>query len=609
MKYPRLIAALIKAGILISCIQNDILAQSAPDVQVAFLADIHLQDVYGDFESPEFQGVLNPKNGRWATIRTMESQLNSTRLFNENYFALLSALNDLGKKGIQLVVLPGDFTDDGQPMNVLALSRILDEFADRYGMRFFLTTGNHDPVSPFGNPDGKRDFLGEEGQNQAIVSDPALAVDSNAAVSPALANWGYFDLIKPLQSFGFSPNPKDIFWTHPFMDWDYEGYSFEFTKGKSAMEKRLFTDPKTGFLLPDASYLVEPTPGLWLLAIDANVYTYSGTPETIDSLAWRGSSVGFNLAADNKEHQLKWIRKISEEARKRGKTLVSFSHYPLADFHEGSSEEMAKLFGEGKFQLVRVPKAEISSRYVDAGLRIHFAGHMHINDTGKITKGDSTLLINIQVPSLAAYPPAYKTMKLQDHSTMYIQTHLIEKADRFDEFFDLYRMEHQWLGQKEGAKLWNLEILDSENYLEYTGFHLQELIRLRFSNSDWPEPLKNLVQGISEDQLETWLNTPLEKRGELLDRIWTEIQKSGKRGHLMEDFYKIKNGGDLGIKEIPSQRVDLYQQLGKKKLASIDTSLNGQFSSFLRILGKLSQGMPSEDFFIDLQDLSIRKAD
>jgi len=61
----------------------------------------------------------------------------------------MRALDELVKKDIKLVVLPGDFTDDGQPMNVRKLRQILDEYVKCHQMRFFISTGNHDPVSPF----------------------------------------------------------------------------------------------------------------------------------------------------------------------------------------------------------------------------------------------------------------------------------------------------------------------------------------------------------------------------------------------------------------------------------------------------------------------------
>lgn len=588
--------------------QAPLLAQAGLEAKVAFLADIHLQDVYGDFQSEDFKGVINPKNGKLATIRTMESQLNSTRLFNENYFALLAALEDLRKRGIKLVALPGDYTDDGQPMNILALKRILQEYSDQHGMRFFITTGNHDPVSPFGGPDGKSDFMGENGQNQAVSSESKNGA-TEVAKSDQVKNWGYFEICEELKNFGFSPGAQDIFWTHPFMPFDYEGYDYQKVRSESSIRTRLFPDPKSGWMLPDASYLVEPVDGLWLLAIDGNVYTYSGDAIDADSTAWSGSSTGFNLASKTKQHQLEWIKKISEEAEKRGKTLVSFSHYPLTDFHEGASEEMKNLFGAGKFQLSRVPQKQISELYSAAGIRVHFAGHMHINDTGKLGENPNGALVNIQVPSLAAFPPAYKIMNLESDKSMEVQTHLLQKVDRFDEFFDLYKMEHQWLSQKTDANRWNLNVLDAVDYAEFTQLHLQELIRLRFIKSDWPSELGILVNGITQTQLENWLESPQESKGELLNSILKSIKSSNQKGELMEDFYFIKNGGDLGTSKIPITRMELYRSLSKKNLKSDGGPLNTQFSDFLRIFGRLCNGLPSDDFFIDLHDLSVKKAD
>ncbi|MHA7128956.1 metallophosphoesterase [Algoriphagus namhaensis] len=583
-------------------------SQQTDSSKIAFVADIHLQDVYGDFQSSDFEGVYNPKSGQWATIRTMDSQLKSTRLFNENYFALLSTLEDLREKGVRLVALPGDFTDDGQPMNVLALKSILKNYTERYGMRFFITTGNHDPVSPFGSPDGKVDFMGPKGENQAVFSERTTTENNGMALSPVLKNWGYFQIFQALEDFGFGPNEEDLFWTHPFVDLDYENYEFSEAKRNSAMQNRMYQDPESGFLLPDASYLLEPVPGIWLLALDANVFSYTGEPSAMDSLAWRGSSVGFNLAAQSKSHQLTWIKSISKEANQRGKTLISFSHYPLVDFHEHSSDQMKELFGPSKFQLTRIPTRETSQRYAEAGIRVHLAGHMHLNDTGQLPVSDSVQLINIQVPSLAAFPPAYKTIQIKNQRTMHIQTHLLRKVDRFDEFFDLYRMEHQWLSQQDHPKPWNLSILEVEDYLDYTRLHLQELIRLRFLDSDWPKDLGLLTKGISTEQLEEWLSARPKDRDLLLHQIKKKVLAENQEGPLMEDFYLIKNGGDLGTDQLPKKRLELYQSLTRKNLPKCKDPLAQQFSSFLEILGSLSRGLPSDDFFIDLQSLSISKS-
>ena len=108
-----------------------------PAVKIAFMADVHLQDIYGNLTDNKYKGVLNPLNNKYVFARTMQSQLNSTRLFNENYFAFLAALDDVVKRGVKYVVMPGDFSDDGQPMNIRGLKKILQEYEQKNGLKIY----------------------------------------------------------------------------------------------------------------------------------------------------------------------------------------------------------------------------------------------------------------------------------------------------------------------------------------------------------------------------------------------------------------------------------------------------------------------------------------
>ncbi len=116
-------------------------------IKIAVIADVHLQDVYGKLKDSDFRGIRNPENGTYAFIRTMGSQLRSTRIFNENYFAFLAALDDVVHRNVKYVLLPGDFSDDGQPIHIQGLKRILDQYSEVHGLSFFLITGNHDIVN------------------------------------------------------------------------------------------------------------------------------------------------------------------------------------------------------------------------------------------------------------------------------------------------------------------------------------------------------------------------------------------------------------------------------------------------------------------------------
>lgn len=603
-----------------------VLGQNLRTDKVAFLADIHLQDVYGNFESDKFKGILLPKTGRYATIRTMEAQLNSTRLFNENYFALYAALDELVKKEIKLVVLPGDFTDDGQPMNVRKLRQILDDYEKRHQMRFFITTGNHDPVSPFQRQGGKSDFMGENGDAQAISSVNPINqnFDGALAISPQIAHWGYAEIINELQDYGFFPSEKDLFWSHPFIKLDYESYSFAKVSQLAELDYRTFPIDDGKLFIPDASYLVEPVEGLWLLAIDGNVYLPN--PITGD---YTSSSVGFNLTIDQKNHQLDWIKKVTAKAERLNKTLISFSHYPLVDFNDGASVELKILFGPSKFQLNRVPTSETSKTYLDAGLSVHFAGHMHSNDTGVFEDSLGNRLVNIQVPSLAAFPPAYKMLSFPSDNMIQIETEILDLVPRMDEFFDLYQME--WNKAKADlGESWNQEILDSKSYLDYTEFHLDELIRLRFLKADWPEPIKSTLLNwnlqdltywaslVSEELLNQVLSEPvpdslqiqkIQEHFKLDQKTWDSLSEvPGKT--IISDFYRLKNGGDLALNSENEFRFLLYSKIFQRIISNKNsnaTLLEMQILLFAQIFEKIRNGLPSDDFFIDLKKKELLK--
>ena len=283
------------------------------------------------------------------------------------------------------------------------------------------------------------------------------------------------------------------------------------------------------------------------------------------------------------------------------------------DFHNGASEAMKQLFGQDKFQLSRVPEQGVSEQYLKAGIRLHVAGHMHQNNTGVYEDTAGNKLINIQVPSLAAFPPAYKILEQKSPGQLQVKTELLANVARMDEFFDLYRMEYSWLSANAPTRLWNEKILSSEDYLEFNQTHLQELIRRRFIRSDWSEQLGKLVNGITLEEVQTWSDLDekegLEYLNITLTRIASDSVISLITGVLMEDFYLVKNGGDLGKSLIPSSRMMIYQELLAKKRTSYpaEKNLQTQFIKFLDIFSSLMNGAPSDDFMIDLDEMEIKK--
>ena len=136
------------------------------------------------------------------------------------------------------------------------------------------------------------------------------------------------------------------------------------------------------------------------MAIDGNVYIPKKTDgDPKDSKSYSEASTGYNNVLSNKKHLIKWVQDISAEAKLRGKTLIAFSHFPMIDFNDDASAEIKELLGPNKWQLNRVPVEEVAQVFADAGLQIHFGGHMHINDTGtRTTAKGNTLVIESTQP-------------------------------------------------------------------------------------------------------------------------------------------------------------------------------------------------------------------
>ncbi|WP_059411821.1 metallophosphoesterase family protein [Cupriavidus basilensis] len=502
-------------------------AQPAPTL-VAFMLDIHFHDVYATFQDGSFPGIPNQKSGRNATIRLMQAQMTSTRLFNENYFAFIAALDDAVARGVKLIALPGDFSDDGQPVHIRGLKKVLDEYAEKYGIEFFAAPGNHDPNKPFARAGGKSDYLGidpnhgDVGFPQPIYSRGGNGDCSNPyAGSWSKQNWsycteevlemGYAGVTQALEQHGFMPKAKFRYFETPYSTYDAKSYSFQVAKDQAAWANRQYeickegtggAYKKAGYTLcktvPDTTYLVEPVDGVWLVGIDANVYIPTGAGTTAADFNGSGDA-GYNAMLTHKQHVIAWLKDVVARGQAAGKQVVAFSHFPMSEFFNGASDDIIALLGAGKMQMVRRPAENVTKALAETGLKVHVGGHMHFNDTAIRNYDGGQALFNIQAPSMAAYVPAYKLMSIQADDKLEVQTVRIDNVPRFDELFEHYRDEHKYFTTygfmiPGGGELWNLSILDAKNYADFSSRYMAELVRLRLLKDDWRCEMRELVK-------------------------------------------------------------------------------------------------------------------
>jgi hypothetical protein len=441
---------------------------------------------------------------------------------------------------------------------------------------------------------------------------------------------GYLGITDGLKDFGFYPNKKYKFWATPFSTYNSQNYSFEKASQAALLSNRVY-NVTPGYEVPDVSYVVEPIDGLWLMAIDGNVYIpkkNDGDPK--DPKNYSEASTGYNNVLSNKKHLIKWVEEISAEAKKQGKILIAFSHFPMIDFNDDASAEIKELLGPNKWQLNRVPVEEVAQTFADAGLKIHFGGHMHINDTGVRTTQKGNTLVNIQTPSLAAYIPAYKLLTIKKDNVVDIQTITIDDVPRYDELFDLYRMEYQFLQNQQTKDIWNNDILKTKNYHDFTDFHLKELVRLRFLSDDWPPSFKDFFLKLSARDLLVLANVQADadfdevlKNKERFQKEWEEAKvKSAKylkenklkkedfnwTGYdLLVDFYRFRSADELALADVGTLRAKQYKVLSQLFFenhtahTSKEKPLQNQMRLFLIIFNKFMHEVPADHFSVDLK--------
>jgi 3',5'-cyclic AMP phosphodiesterase CpdA len=442
-----------------------------------------------------------------------------------------------------VIVLCGDFSDDGQPVHMRGLTALLDEYTKKYGVEFLTTFGNHDPNRPFTMPGSKNDFLGVGGKNQKIASRgavpetkaysgvwasvPVAGQDLPTIATEEIRQLGYKELMAYMAPYGVMPQKNYLYWETPYSSYNEKNYSYDKAVAEASCEKRQYeitlqgtggsykkTDATKSFMVPDGTYLVEPVKGLWFAVVDGNVYVPTdkadeSKPE--DPANFNGSGdAGWNKMLTHKTQVIDWLKKVAIRAKANGKRLVVFNHFPMDEFYKDSNAEIADIFGAKGLDLKRKPSDATTGLLADIGVELSFAGHMHYNDTGVFRDG-SKFLVNIQVPSLAAYIPAYKLVKFDGPGQVSVNTVVLRDVPNFNQLFDRYETEYSYLQSSKASVIWNHAVLDSKNYREFCNWHITELTRLRFLQSNWPAEMRELVSGLSlADFLAlACLNTPV----------------------------------------------------------------------------------------------------
>lgn len=572
---------------------------------IAVVADAHFHDLHADFG-------LSPDEAE-RSIRRLADTVKATRVFNESARALSYALEDIARRGIQHVVLLGDYSDDGQVATLDSLNRLLSDYEQRFAMRFYAVAGNHDIFASRGRHRTKR-FLCEGGDYVLSTSDPAQSdVDARrTVVTPAMYCHGYPAGLQPMQRNGFFRRGDEILWETPFGDSDDPmSRTYEARSAQGDVTRQLM----------DASYLVEPLPGLWMLMIDANVFAPLGPSATgaDDEVFADSTDAGWNAMLEQKPFILKWMKDVAIRAEQSGKHLLAFSHYPVLDPLRNTSADEKVLVGETMLSN-RIPSVAVADAFVETGIKVHFSGHLHINDTA-LHESAGGFVVNVGVPSLVAYPGAYKIISLSGDD-LEIDTVGIGQCEIDPVVTQSYRREI------EETRLPAERLMRARSYGEFLYEHLGHLVSRRHLRREWRPELAKLVQSLTlADVAVIALLTGAADEPDLADFSDTMVPKPKFNADMaarfkrmtglapedleaialldfLEDWYRLKMAGGLALRDIPLERKQAYDAVmglfaDRAGVAKPD-SLSEQFALLFAIYEKYD-GLPSENFSVCLQ--------
>ncbi len=530
---------------------------SLPDIAV--IADAHLHDTDSDYDC-----AGTSINGEQLTLRSWKDTRRSSRVFNESKDALKTALNDIHQRGVRHVVLLGDYTDDGQIESTKRFANLICEYQQQYDMAFYAIPGNHDFYGPVGKHQSTR-FVTKPGNSVLVTSDPEVASTENTSVlTRNMYCQGAPANLLPMAAFGLFRQPEYIYWETPFGQSD-------------APAMRMFEaqseDGSVSHTMMDSSYLVEPADGLWLLMIDANVFEPRNgkTDSARKSTFFDSSDAGWNSVLRVKPFLIDWIKSICTRAEESGKRLLAFSHYPMINTVDNETTAEALLFGQNEV-IRRTPNANVAQALLNTGLNLHFSGHMHVNNEAQI-KTENQALTNISVPSLVAFPAAYKLIQPSTQSTL-ITTVSIDAMPLNTHLIAAYRAENHATGNTDEPAL------DAVSYGDFLYKKTYTRLKHRYLVREWPVEIARSIENttaadlaifmlINKDDakvkkfgpMQQWLTPVLKREFDAMAAPYQLTRDDLDRCSMMTvlaDWYCLRHAGALAGSYVTAEKRQLY---------------------------------------------------
>jgi hypothetical protein len=205
---------------------------------------------------------------------------------------------------------------------------------------------------------------------------------------------------------------------------------------------------------------------------------------------------------------------------------------------------------------------------LQAGLSGHFSGHLHVEGVTRRGEGDRSLT-NIAVPSLVAFPPAFKVVH-PSHETITIETVEMSALPVNSRICAGYAQEAALTGEGQDTAF------TAGNYGVFLRGHQCALVRHRYFIKEWPA---GIVTAVKDQRVVDVLRSCSRKAGlPSADALSSDLSMS----ELIADWYCLRQGAALALPHIEPERLMLYRMLAER-FGREPKHHDGSLESFLGI--------------------------
>ena len=184
---------------------------------------------------------------------------------------------------------------------------------------------------------------------------------------------------------------------------------------------------------PDSlSYVAEPVPGLWLLALDSCQYGASRGVEA----AHRGIPVSRGRLRPS---TMRWARLVLSDANRHAVHVIAMLHHGIVEQFRGERTWLPDYVIDGSDAVSRL--------LAGGGVAAVFTGHTHSQDVTRRVFPDGRVISDVQTGSTVSWPNPWRIVEIDAGGRMAIRSGFVTSIDGFDGDFPEYSRERlrRWL--------------------------------------------------------------------------------------------------------------------------------------------------------------------